>query len=70
LGQNIYRVPISGTNVAHAERRGHVEAYLPLSGNHQIRFVPNVSGNLQVTIIYYAVGMLSIERGQISTTVS
>jgi hypothetical protein len=67
---NAFRIPISGVNVAHSELRGHVEAFIPMSGSHQLRFIPTVSGNLQVTIIYYSVGMLSIERGVLSTTQS
>ncbi len=56
-----FRIPISGANVAHSELtlRGHVEAFIPMSGSHQLRFIPTVSVNLQVTIIYYSVGMLS-----------
>jgi hypothetical protein len=56
-----FRIPISGANVAHSELKGHVEAFIPMIGSHQLRFIPTVSGNLQVTI-YYSVGMLSIER--------
>ena len=67
---NAFRIPISGVNVAHSELRGHVEAFIPMSGSHQLRFIPTVSGNLQVSIIYYSVGMLSIERGVLSTTQS
>ena len=67
---NAFRIPISGANVAHSELRGHVEAFIPMSGSHQLRFIPTVSGNLQVSIIYYSVGMLSIERGVLSTTQS
>ncbi len=67
---NAFRIPISGANVAHSGPRGHVEAFIPMSGSHQLRFIPTVSGNLQVTIIYYShsVGMLSI--GVLSTTQS
>ena len=65
-----FRIPISGANVAHSELRGHVEAFIPMSGSHQLRFIPSVSGNLQVSVIYYSVGMLSIERGVLSTTQS
>ncbi len=67
---NALGIPISGVNVAHSELRGHVEAFISMSGSHQLRFIPTVSGNLQVTIIYYSVGMLSIERSVLSTTQS
>ena len=53
-----FRVPISGANVAYSEHRGHVEAFVPLSGSHQLKFIPSVTGNFQVSIIYYSVGML------------
>jgi hypothetical protein len=67
----VCRVPLSGANTAHAERRGHVESYVVMSGSHQLRFIPQLNtGALQVTVIYYCVGMLSIQNGQISTTVS
>ncbi len=40
------------------------------AGASLLRFIPTVSGNLQVNIIYYSVGMLSIERSVLSTTQS
>ena len=64
--QFAYRVPISGPNVAHAEMRGHVEAFIPMSGSHQLRFTPSLDGAYQVSVITYSVSMLSIERGQLS----
>ena len=63
--QYAVRIPISGPNVSHAELRGHIEGYLPLSGSHQLRFVPLGTGAYQVSVIVYTVGMLSIERGQL-----
>ncbi len=65
-----FRVPISGANVVHLEHSGHVEAIVSMSGSHQLRFIPSVTGNFQVSIIYYSVGMLFIERGVLSTTQS
>ena len=71
LDQYVWRIPLSGANTAHAERRGHVESYVVMNGSHQLRFIPQLStGALQVTVIYYAVGMMTIQNGQISTTVS
>ena len=49
--QYAYRLHISGPNVAHAEMRGHVESFIPMSGNNQLRFTPNNSGGYQTTVI-------------------
>ena len=46
--------------------RGHTEAFVPMSGSHQLRLTANNSGSYQVTVITYSVSMLSIERGQLS----
>jgi hypothetical protein len=61
---NASRIPISGANVAHRELRGHVEAFIPMSGSHQLRFIPTVSGILQVTIIYLPLSLSMLSTCQ------
>ena len=64
------RIPVSGPDVAHAEMRGQVEAYIPMTGNHQLRFTPGDTGSYQVSVIVRSVAMLSIERGQVSNSIA
>ena len=67
---NAVQIPVSGPHVARAEMAGHVESFIPFQGNHQLRFTPQLTGPYQVSVIVHTVGMLSIERGQLSATVS
>jgi hypothetical protein len=67
--ERFVNVPIS-TQAHHSEAMGQLSAYLPMSGQHQLVFYWDAAGstpaNLEVTVLYSAASVLSIQRGQIT----
>ena len=56
-------VPIGGEG---AEHSGAITGYLPMSGNHQLAIKFNITGNMQVTVIYRTVSHVRIEQSHVT----
>jgi hypothetical protein len=68
VSEKFVNIPIS-TQAHHSEAMGQLSAYLPVSGQHQLIFYLAGSGataSYEVTILYSAASVMSINRGQIS----
>jgi len=62
----MYQVPFSAPYVDHSEQQGQVSGFVIMSGAHQLAFTPDISGSFEVTVLFNAVAIASVERGVIT----